>query len=172
MKFFSVLLIPFLISCGGAVMVDYEKSTQFLEYITYNIYPSVDSGLNELDDKRIINTIDSLFAQKGIQKSETPQFLVNFYTQEQINNSGTVIGLGVGGGGINGGGGVSGGIPIGGQRVDQQFTLDFVDAVSDELIWQGILVSNYKEKATPIEKEAYYFKILQKILKEYPPDSE
>ena len=166
-----VLVCIFLTACGAAVNVDYDKKTNFSQYTTYNFYPDIDSGLNELDDKRIMQAVDSLFAQRGFQKSDSPQFLVNFFAREVISNSRNTIGIGIGSGGGNVGVGVSGGIPIGGRVIDQTLTVDFVDAANDALFWQAIAEGDYKEKATPDQKASFYYAILEKIFKKYPPQS-
>ena len=170
-KWLWVLLFPFFVSCGSTFIADYEKETDFSKYTSYNFYPSIDSGLNELDNKRIINAIDSLLLQKNFVKSDNPQILINFFTKETLTQSRNTLGIGIGSGGGNVGIGVSGGIPIGGNTIEQQFTLDFIDAEKDVLIWQGKAESSYKEKATPQQKENYYFSIIQKLLKKYPPAS-
>lgn len=169
MKHIFILLIPILVSCGSTVVVDYEKQTDFTQFETYNFYPTIDSGLNDLDDRRIMSSIDSVMVQKGLQKAENPQLLINFFVKELLTNSRNTLGIGIGGGGGNVGIGVSGGIPIGGREIEQQFTLDLIDANNDALIWQGILDSRYKEKSTPLQKERHYNAILHKILKKYPP---
>ena len=76
----------------------------------------------------------------------------------------------MGSGGGNVGVGVSGGIPIGGKVVDQQLTVDFIDVVKDELVWQAVAEGEMKDRATPEQKEAYYFSVIQKILKKFPPE--
>ncbi|MEZ4875824.1 MAG: DUF4136 domain-containing protein [Flavobacteriaceae bacterium] len=170
MKHLFFLLIPFMISCGSAVVADYEKETDFSQYTSYNFFPSIESGLNELDDNRIMNVIDSLMPLKNFQKSETPQLLLNFYAKEVLTHSRNTLGIGIGSGGGNVGIGVSGGIPIGGREVEQQFTLDIIDAQNDALLWQGVLETRYKEKASPEQKEAHYFSIIEKILRKFPPE--
>lgn len=171
MKYLFFLLIPILVSCGSTVAVDFDDQTNFTSFSSYNFYPTIESGLNDLDDKRIMFAIDSLMAQKGFQKSENPQLLVNFFVKEILTSSRNTLGIGIGGGGGNVGIGVSGGIPIGGREIEQQFTLDLIDANNDALVWQGILGGRYKEKSTPLQKERYYEAIIQKILKKFPPTS-
>ncbi|MAO09077.1 MAG: hypothetical protein CL596_10225 [Alteromonas sp.] len=169
MKYLLFLLLPVLVSCGAAVAVDYEPTTDFSGYTSYNYYPTIESGLNDLDNKRIMAAIDSVMTTKGFEKTDTPQIWVNFYASEQVSNSRSTIGIGIGGGGGNVGVGVNGGIPIGGRQIDQQFTIDFVDKLIDLLVWQGVYETSYKEKATPLQKEAHYYSVVQKILKKYPP---
>lgn len=165
----SLLLCVLLISCGTTVGIDYDEATDFSQYTSYNFYPTIDSGLSDLDDKRIMQATDSLLQQRGFVKSETPQLYVNFFASENISNSRNTIGIGVGGGGGNVGVGVSGGIPIGGRVVNQQFTMDFIDVTKDDLVWQAVAEGEYKEKASPRQKEAYYYDTVSKMLKKYPP---
>ncbi|MAT89748.1 MAG: hypothetical protein CMC35_03565 [Flavobacteriaceae bacterium] len=173
MKSILILLtIPILfVSCGTTVAVDYDKETNFSQYTTYNYYPNIESGLNGLDEKRIMRVTDSLLQSRGWSRSDAPQVLINFYASEQISASRNTIGFGVGSGGGNVGVGVGGGIPIGGRNIDQRLTFDLIDVSSDALIWQAQADGQYKEKATPEQKVRYYENTLQKILKKYPPKS-
>ncbi len=170
MKFSILVIISIiLLSCGATVTTDFEKDTNFSIYKTYNYFPDLKTGLSELDDDRIILITDSILNGRGFSKSENPQLLINFYASEFLTNSRNTIGIGFGSAGVNGGVGVSGGIPIGGKSIEQEFTMDFVDAEKDNLIWQAFLNGNYKEKANPDEKIAYYEEIISKILSKYPP---
>ena len=159
----------FLISCGSTVAVDYDQQADFSKYNTYNYFPTIDSGLNDLDDKRIMKITDSIMQQRGFEKTETPQIYVNFYARESVSSSRNTIGVGFGGGGGNVGVGVSGGIPIGGNILNQQLTMDFIDVEKDDLVWQAVADGEMKEKSTPQQKEAYYISVIQKILAKYPP---
>ena len=158
-----------LVSCGATVAVDYDQQVDFSKYNSYNYFPNIDSGLNDLDDGRIMQITDSLLQQRGFVKSETPQIFINFFARENVSNSRNTIGIGIGGGGGNMGVGVSGGIPIGGRVVNQQLTMDFIDVEKDDLVWQAVAEGEMKERATPQQKEAYYISVIQKILAKYPP---
>ncbi len=170
MRFIYLLSIVFLLNaCGPTVDIDYDPQINFSQYNTYAFFPTIESGLNDLDEKRIIRVTDSLLQARGFQRSDTPQFLINFYANESISNSRNTIGIGVGGGGGNVGVGVSGGIPIGGRMVNQELTIDFIDVQNDDLVWQAVANDDYKERATPKQKEAYYAAVIEKMLKKYPP---
>lgn len=170
MKFLSILVLSiFFVSCGASVAVDYDKQVDFSKYNSYNYFPTIESGLSELDDGRIKQVTDSLLQQRGFVKSETPQLFVNFYARENLSNSRNSIGIGIGGSGRNVGVGVSGGIPIGGNVINQRLTMDFIDVQKDELVWQAVAEDEMKERATVEKKEAYYISIIQKILSKYPP---
>jgi len=169
MKWLMLPLLLLLVSCGAAVVSDYDTTTDFSKYQTYNFYGSIDSGLNDLDDKRILRITDSILTLKGFRKVEHPQLLINFYAKEVVTSSRNTIGIGIGGGGRNMGVGVSGGIPIGGNDIEQKFTFDVIDALDDKLIWQGVLEKRFKENSTPNQKELYYGRLLSSILDKFPP---
>lgn len=160
-----------LISCGANVGIDYDTEKDFSKYSTYNFYPNLKTGLSELDENRIIKITDSLLKEKGLIKSDKPQILINFYTSEQVSRSRNTIGIGMGSGGRNTSVGVSTGIPVGGNEINQQLTVDFIDAYRDALVWQAKFEGSYKEKATPKQKESYYQTTLTKIFNKYPPKS-
>ena len=169
MKWLVALMVTIVLaSCGATVAVDYDKEIDFTQYKTYNYFPNIKSGLNNLDDNRIMYATDSLLLQKGFVKSETPQLLINFFSKEFLSNSRNTIGIGIGGGG-NVGFGVSGGIPIGGKVINQTLTIDFIDSDKDALIWQAVVNGELNEKANPQQKEDYYFGIIRKALKAFPP---
>ena len=168
MKWLVALIVTItLASCGATVTLDYDKEIDFTQYKTYNYFQDIESGLNNLDDNRIMFATDSLLLQKGFVKSETPQLLINFFSKEFLSNSRNTIGIGIGGGG-NVGFGVSGGIPIGGKVINQTLTIDFIDSGKDALIWQAVVNGELNEKANPQQKEDDYFGIIRKALKAFP----
>ncbi|NNE76937.1 MAG: DUF4136 domain-containing protein, partial [Pricia sp.] len=92
------LLIIVSGSCGSIrVNYDYDKDTDFSNYSTYNYYPDMLTGLSELDNKRLLNAVDTEMRLKGIRFSEDPDFLVNIESrsfQAPRNNN---VGVGLGG---------------------------------------------------------------------------
>ena len=149
--------------------LDYDTEKDFSNYTTYNFYPDLKTGLSELDENRIIKITDSLMQQKGLVKSDNPQLLINFYSSEYVSRSRSTIGIGMGSMGRNTAVGVSGGIPVGGNEINQQLTVDIIDAARDALVWQAKTTGSFKERATPEQRESYYQKTLNRIFKKYPP---
>lgn len=168
-RFIFFITIVFCVSCGSTVTIDYETGTDFSNYKSYGYYPSIQSGLSELDDRRITKFVDSLMPLKGFVLEESSSLYVNFYAREILSSSRNSIGIGIGGGGGNVGIGVSGGIPIGGNEVEQQLTIDIIDVSTDQLIWQAVLNGRYKEGSTRDQKDGYYQKAIAKLLKNFPP---
>lgn len=165
---FTAFISVLLLSCGATTQFDYDENANFSQYTTYSYFPTIESGLNALDNQRVKRALDSLMPYKRLQQAEAGQLLINFYAAEQVT-AGNTIGIGVGGGSRNVGVGVGGGIPIGGNKIEQQFTLDLIDAQNDALVWQGVFNGTYPEKATPAQRQAYYVKVIGRILKGYPP---
>ena len=79
MKSISILVISlFLASCGAVLTVDYDTEKDFSDYNAYQFYDDIDSGLNQLDDKRIKAAIDNSFQKRGFTKTDYCRFYVNF----------------------------------------------------------------------------------------------
>ncbi|EDP95612.1 DUF4136 domain-containing protein [Kordia algicida OT-1] len=163
-----LLLILFVACTTPRVMYDYDKKVNFEKYKTYNFYPDIDTGLSDLDNKRLFRQADSILQSRGFVRTATPDFYINIETSAFQPNQNGGVGVGVGGGGRNAGGGISIGLPIN-AKLNQQLVFDFVDVREDDLYWQAVAEGYYKEKATPEEREAYFRRILLKVLKGYPP---
>ncbi len=168
---FTVLIIlaVILVSCGATVSYDYDAKTDFSVYKTYDFYPNISSGLSNLDTIRVMKATDSILQLRGFEKNDSPQFLINFFAKEFISQSNTTIGFGIGGGGHNGSVGVSGGVPVGGDIINQKLTFDFIDEKEDKLFWQAVGEDELKVKANSLQKDAYYFELISKMLKGFPP---
>ena len=166
------VLVLFLTSCGAVhVNYDYDKETDFSNYTTYNYYPDRDTGLSELDAKRLFKAIDSTLLAKGLLLSEEPEFYINILSDAYRNPTGNNVGVGVGGTGGNIGGGVSIGLPIGRSGMERQIQFDFVDSQKDVLFWQAISESTYRDNASPNDREAILGQVVEKVFAKYPPKS-
>ena len=171
MKYFGIACVLVLIvSCKAPKAVyDYERSTDFAKYKTYNFFPSIETGLNELNDKRLFRLTDSIMQSRGFKRTATPDFYINIETAAFEPDRNSAVGVGVGGGGRGVGGGVTIGLPIGSSKRNQEVVLDFVDVREDKLFWQAIIEGYYKEEATPEERKAYFRAVLLKAFEKYPP---
>ncbi len=166
----TLLLALLLVSCGAISTVDYDAETDFSGFTSYQFYSDIDSGLSQLDDKRIMMAIDSSFQKRGFKRTYDCKFYVDFVARESISNSRNSLGIGIGSGGGNVGVGVSGEIPIGGRVINQQLTIEITDATIDQkLVWQVLIDGELKENTTPEQKEAYYIAEIDKALKKFPP---
>lgn len=170
MKKIKFLFLLLLMSCSTLkVITDYDSEINFNDFKTYNFFEDVGEGLNELDVKRVITSMNSELKLLGFKESKTPDFYINViakFSEAQNNNT---IGIGIGSGGRNGGFGISGGIPIGGKKLNEEFIIEFVNTKTDQVIWEGILNSKINEKRKLEEKELHFKEIIKKILEKYPP---
>lgn len=171
MKFIkSLILLILVVSCAPIyVNYDYETKHDFTQYKTYNYYSDLETGLSELDTKRILNVLDEAMKIKGLELAETPDFFINITSSEFHETQNSSVGVGVGGGGGNVGGGISVGIPIGKQNVNRQIIFDFIDENGIGLFWQAVSESSFNPNAKPEQREARLKAIVDKVLLGYPP---
>jgi hypothetical protein len=152
-------------------MIDYDAEIVFLDFKTYAFFEDVGKGLNDFDIKRVITVINFELENRGYKEVENPDFYINIISKmtESINTN--TIGIGVGSGGRNGGFGISGGIPIGPKKQNEEFKIEFVNANTNLIIWEGTLNSTVKEQRKPEEKVLHFKEIIKNILSNYPPKS-
>lgn len=166
-----ILVLCFLFSCNAVrVNYDYDKTTDFSNYTTYNYFQDMESGLSQLDEKRLLNILDSTLQAKGYLLSEEPEFLINIKSFVFQSNSGNNVGVGVGGSGRNVGGGLSIGIPVGNSGIQRQILFDFVDASKNSLFWQADTQSGFRDNAAPIDREEQLKRVVAKAFSKYPPE--
>ncbi|HMB62074.1 MAG TPA: DUF4136 domain-containing protein [Eudoraea sp.] len=165
-----ILLLMCLTACGTVrVNYDYDKTTDFSNYSTYNYYPEMETGMSDLDINRLLQAIDSTMQQKGILFSEEPEFFINIQSRAFRNLQNSSVGVGVGGTGRNVGGGVSIGLPIGRPNVETEIIFDLVDSQKDALIWQAVSESTFREGASPSVKKEKLKEIVAKVFSRFPP---
>lgn len=170
MKNICYVIFLVMVSCGAPkVSFDYDKSTNFNQYKTYNYYTDMDTGMNQLDDKRLVRQIDSILTLKGFTRTETPEILINITTSRFESGRPFSIGLGVGGGGRRGGVGVSGGVPVGGAAISEEILFDVIDTEQNELIWQGRSEKRIPGNFTPLSREKYFALVVGKVFEKFPP---
>lgn len=171
MKTFKYLfLLVCIASCNAPQAVyDYDEQANFSTYRSYGIYPDLRTGLSQLDERRLIESVDRYMRKKQLSVSQDPDLLLNIYSEEFRKESDSRLGIGVGGTGRNVGVGVSGGIPIGGTETYLRLTFDLIDAKSDALVWQAVVESTFDLDAPPEARQQKFHEIVEKALKRYPP---
>lgn len=178
-----MLIVLFLSSCSSVqVLSDYDKEANFNEYKSYAFYKTgIDKAqISDLDKKRILRAIEAEMADRGFVKSENPDLLVAIFTKEKeevdvYNNN---LGWGWGGWGwgpgFGWGWGPGWGAGWGGSQVSTRtegsLYIDFVDAKSKELVWQGKGVGNLGNIENIEKKEAKIREFVTEILMQYPPN--
>src|SRR5210317_770877 len=151
MRFFKLFLFLLVfVSCSPIyVNYDYENGHDFSKYKTYNYYQDIQTGLSELDTKRLFKILDETLLSRGFTLSETPDFFIDISSSDMQNTRRNTVGIGVGGTGGNVGGGISLGIPVGQNQIDRQIVFEFVDENGIGLFWQAISESSFNEKMSP-----------------------
>lgn len=171
----NILTVVFgllLVACSSVrVSYDYDKEVDFSGYTTYNYFPEMNSGLSQLDEKRLVRILDSTLQSRGYRLAEEPEIFVNILSSEFQTAPNSSVGVGIGGGGRNVGGGISVGLPLGNPSVQRNIQFDFVDAQRDALFWQATAESGYRENASPSERERRLEVLVKKVFSKFPPKS-
>lgn len=171
MKPIKYLLLLFLVvSCAPIyVNYDYERQLDFSKYKTYNYYSDLETGLGDLETKRLLDILDEAMTLKGLTLSETPDFYIDITSSEFTKQQRNTVAVGVGGSRRNVGGGISIGFPVGQTNLNRQIVFDFHDENSIGLFWQAVSESSYNPNATPEQREIKLKAIIDKVLKGFPP---
>ena len=170
-KIYCGVLLAILFSCSAIkVNYDYDKEIDYYTYTTYNYYPDMQTGLSELDTKRLLDAVDTEMTAKGLTLSEEPDFFINIESSSSQRPRNNSVGVGLGGGGRNVGGGLSVGLPVGGPKLERQIRFDFVDNEKDKLFWQAESQSPFKENVSPLEREEMLKELAVKVFAKYPPE--
>jgi len=172
MKYFSILVLLIIVSSCAPIRVnyDYEKTTDFKSYKTYNYYANLNTGLSELDTKRLLDALDNTLQSSGYALSETPDFFIDIKSSEYQEAARNNVGVGLGGTGRNIGGGISVGIPVGQNKLNRQIIFEFVDENKNGLFWQAVSESSYSPNASPEKRETLFNAIVTKVLEGFPPE--
>ena len=171
MKPFKILLLTlFIVSCNAPrSFVDYDEQVDFSVLNSFDLLPELQSGLSELDEERLIRSLEAGLTEEGLSREAEPDVLVNVYSEEFQEQSGNSLGIGVGGTGRNVGVGISGGIPLGGPETFISLTFDVIDARRDELIWQAVVQSKFDKNASPEKRQLIFDRMVAKALEDFPP---
>jgi hypothetical protein len=167
-----LLLLGVLLGLGcSSIQVhhDYERGVDWSAYRTYNFFPDMETGLSELDARRLTDAVDEVLRERGYQQSEESDLLLNIYSAVYENGPPSTVGIGMGGTGGNVGGGVSVGIPVSGSNLSRAITFDLLDAASKSLLWQGVSTDSFHEGASPEQREERFMQIAQRVFAKFPP---
>lgn len=169
LKIVAVVLL--IVSCAPIrVNYDYDRTTHFENYKTYQYFADMDTGLSELDTNRLLDALDAKMTEKGYSISETPDFFIDIKSKSYQEGPKSTVGVGMGGTSGNVGGRLSVGIPVGQGNMHREITIDFVDHGKKQLFWQAISESSYNPDTTPEVRNNKLKAIVDKVLSEYPPE--
>lgn len=169
---FPLLLLVFIVSSCSSVRVvtDYDKNVNFTSYKSFAFYkPGIDKAkISDLDKRRILRAIDAELGAKGMQKTEIADLLVSIFTKENErvdvynNNFGYGWGWNPWWYGGYWGNTVS-------TSTEGTLYIDFIDAKTNELVWQGIGSARLITSGDVEKKEERIKEIVHEILAKYPP---
>lgn len=174
LNYFTFLTLTlFVSSCATTkITYDYDDEVDFKTYTSFAIAEDIGLQLEIIDSTRFVKTMIRAVKTKGLKLSANPDILV-FITLNAVKvQSNTHIGI-VGFGQQTRNTGIisiGGSIPLYRNATTQSLTLDFVDRLTNTLIWQSIAKKTYKKNLSPEAKEVLYFEFFTKILEGYPPD--
>lgn len=173
-KLLPLLILLIMTSCATVnVNTDYDKSTTFSDYKTYAYYKKgIDHvKISDFDKRRILTAIDSVMLSKNFTKSETPDMMINFYTdaEKDVTLNSYYAGYGFGWGY---GWGWGMGYPFGGgtytsTSIKGILTIDVINAKKNELIWQGIGSGTLGQNSN--NKDEMIRDFVSQILMSFPP---
>ncbi|GGF47153.1 hypothetical protein GCM10011339_39600 [Echinicola rosea] len=162
------------------VKSDYDKETDFSKYKTYSFegwQKESDQHLNEFDKKRILESLKSEFAMRGMVHSEdNADAKIALYVVLDQKTSTTAYTDFMGGYGYGprwGWGMGAGNVSATTTYSNDDYTegtlvVDMYDSDSDKLVWQGILTSTVTEK--PEKRDKTIPKNIKKLMKKFPVD--
>ena len=134
------------------------------------IIPDINTGISELDTKRLLDALDTALQANGYTLSETPDFFIDIKSQEYQEAARNNVGVGLGGTGGNVGGGISIGIPIGQNQLNRQIIFEFVDESNTDCFgrrFQNLVTIQIPHRK---QREALFKALVTKVLKDILPN--
>ena len=166
---------------GQDVRYDFDRDRDFSKYKTYK-WASVKGSdqVDELTAKQITAAFDAELAKKGLTKTDldSAELYVAYQTavgtEKQFTSFNTGWGYGPGWGPTwYGYGGMASTTTYGSTSTIYVGQLDFsmYDSAQKQLVWRGTASKTLDVKAKPDKKQKNITKAVQKLLKNYPPQS-
>jgi hypothetical protein len=176
-KFTNILLAGFLFMVAGAYSQDvhynYDRSTNFASYKTYQWVDLPGRVPDQLIDRDIKRSIDEQLAQKGLTKVEKDADLyVGYQAVIDLEKGINLSAWGTRGGPDGWGGSDSGTvtgqtsiIPVG------MLLVDLFDPAKKQLIWRGDASKTLDLKRDPDKNYKNLQNAMTKLFKNYPPQA-
>ncbi|MVX35492.1 DUF4136 domain-containing protein [Myroides sp. LoEW2-1] len=173
-KFIPIAFALLLTAACSSVRVntDYDKSANFTAYKTYAfLKEGVDAAqINDIDKKRILNSIDAELTAKGFVKSnDNPDFVISIFTlatkNVNVTHSNYYSPWGYYGYG-----------PYWGPQntnisthIEGTLYIDIFDTKNKSLVWQGTGIGLITPNQKSEKKEERIKEFAQKVLSTFPP---
>lgn len=174
-NFLFALLILLVASCSSTVKVtsDYDKQADFAKYKTYAFsQESLALPVGDLNRARVIAAVENEMAAKGFTKSENPDIIVDILVraEEKVDATVTTTGSPYYGGMRYGyGGGFTSSSINYNEYVEGTMFINFVDASTQKIVWQGRGTKTIDEDANADKREENINAAVKAIIAVYPP---
>lgn len=170
MRKHGLFLLLLLIGCAPVrVQYDYDPGAVFGNYSSYNFKADLDTGLSELDEKRLLLAVGNALQNRGFRLSEDPDLILNIYSHLYEDPRQSTVGIGMGGTGGNVGGGVSVGLPVNSGQLQREIIFEMRDARQGRPLWQAVSDDRFSEGASPEKREERFLAIATEVFKGFPP---
>ena len=171
MKTSALYLCIFLLAACSPVRVqfDYETQVDFSNYSSYNFASVLETGLSDLDQRRLLEAVNRTLQARGFGLSEDPDLILNIYSNLYQDPNRGSVGLGVGGTGGDVGGGVSVGVPLNMGQLQREIIFEMIDARQGRMLWQAVSTDQYNETTSPQKREERFRAIADKVFEGFPP---
>lgn len=174
MKFNIAVISIWLLAIQGVAQItnDYDKTVDFTTYTSYTFKGWVNDSedeINQLDKERILDAFKNEFAKRNIVvDNENPDIAVTLYIVIKDKTSTTAYTNYYGGMGYRRSFGYGYGSTTYSQHDYREGTIivDFYDEKEKNLIWEGVLKTEVKEKAKKREKTIP--ENIRKLMYNYP----
>ena len=167
--FFVLFLIGFTVSCASIydVKYDFDQQANFADLKTFDWMPVPEkAGINSLVVQRVKKAVNAELQAKGLMMtSNNPDFIIaqHLRKKDKVQFTDREYGPGYRGGSDRPNWVSSY------EYVEGSLILDFVDANSKKMIWQGAAKAEVQNIDTPEKCEKLIHEAVQEILKNFPP---
>ncbi len=170
------ILVLFQVIGFGQVKVsfDYDKKVDFAQFKSYEFTPSVEQlPINDLNRKRIITAVEYELTQKGFQKSDTPDVMIDIKIAVAIKQSATATTDWYGSAYRYrwGPSFTTTNINVD-EYIEGTIFIDMIDKENSRLVWQGRGIGTINENVNAEKREKRIKKSIAKIFNKYPPMKE
>jgi hypothetical protein len=171
-KIIALLILIVLMACSSIkVSYDYDRQADFSKYKTYAFSEeSMDMGLDQLNRDRVIDAVKNQMALKGFIQSHTPEVVVDIHVKGEKKTTATATTTGTPR--MYRYGGYATTQVTYDEYIEGTMFITLVDKAEDKIIWQGIGTKTIDENASPEKREESINSSVEKIMANYPPESE
>ena len=165
----ALVVIAFNSCATIKVSSDYDNTAKFSEYKTYAFTPeSQQLQLDDLNKNRIITAVENEMSLKGFTKSDKPDILIDLKLTAETKETATVNSTG-GYGRYGWRGGYSSATVNYDSYKEGTLIVDMVDAVKQQLVWEGRGVGTVNPDASAEKRVANINNAVKMIFTKYPP---